>query len=139
VYANVNQTNRNLTVVFLFLTVLGCLLSASGIYALANLNIGKRTKEIGVRKVLGASVGSILRLINKEFFFILLAAMIFGGAIGYVLTDALLDNIYRTHIDVGVFTVFLCGLLIFIIGISTTSTTILQAAKSNPVNTLRDE
>ncbi len=139
VYANVNQTNRNLTVVFLFLTVLGCLLSASGIYALANLNIGKRTKEIGIRKVLGASISNILRLINKEFFIILLVAMFVGGAGGYVLTDALLDNIYRTHIDVGIFTVFLCGLVVFIIGMSTTSTTIFQAAKNNPVKTLRDE
>jgi len=139
VYANINQTNRNLTVVFLFLTVLGCLLSASGIYALANLNIGKRTKEIGIRKVLGASISNILNLINKEFFIILVAAMIFGGFGGYLLTDALLDEIYHSHIEVGVFTVFLCGLLIFFIGMSTTSATIFQAAKSNPVKTLRDE
>jgi len=139
VFANVNQTNRNLTVIFLFLTFLGCLLSASGIYALANLNIGKRTKEIGIRKVLGASVGHILRIINKEFFIILVLAMFFGGVGGYVLIDALLDDIYPTHIEVGVLPVFLCGLLIFIIGMSTTSSTIIMAARNNPVKTLRDE
>jgi ABC-type antimicrobial peptide transport system permease subunit len=139
VFANVNQTNRNLTIIFLFLTVLGCLLSASGIYALANLNIGKRVKEIGVRKVLGASVSSIVQLVNREFFIILLLAMILGGAGGFILTEALLTEIYETHIEVKVFTVFLCGLLVFFIGMGTTSSTILRAAKGNPVDTLRDE
>jgi ABC-type antimicrobial peptide transport system permease subunit len=139
VYGNINETNENLTVIFFFLTILGCLLSASGIYSLANLNIEKRTKEIGVRKVLGASVTSIVQLINKEFVIILLAAMVFGGAGGYVLTNALLNEIYATHIDVGVFTIILCGMLIFFIGIGTTSSTILHAAHSNPVDTLKDE
>lgn len=126
-------------VIFFFLTVLGCLLSASGIYSLASLNIEKRTKEIGIRKVLGASIISIVQLINKEFVIILLAAMIFGGAGGYALTNALLNEIYATHIDVGVFTIILCGLLIFFIGIGTTSGTILRAAYANPVETLKDE
>ena len=139
VYGNINETNDNLTVIFFFLTVLGCLLSASGIYSLASLNIEKRTKEIGVRKVLGASITSIVQLINKEFVIILLAAMVFGGAGGYMLTNALLSQIYATHIDVGVFTIILCGALIFFIGIGTTSGTILRAAYANPAETLKDE
>jgi ABC-type antimicrobial peptide transport system permease subunit len=138
-YSNINQTNRNLTVIFLFLTVLGCLLSASGIYALANLNIERRTKEIGVRKILGASISNIIQLINREFTFILLMAMVFGGVGGYVLTDALLSEIYQTHIEVGIITVILCGLFIFFVGIGTTSSTIFRAAHANPVDTLRDE
>ncbi|MCK5102693.1 MAG: FtsX-like permease family protein, partial [Cyclobacteriaceae bacterium] len=56
VFNGAMETNRNLTQIFLFITLLGCLLSASGIYSLANLNIEKRTKEIGIRKVLGATI-----------------------------------------------------------------------------------
>jgi len=67
VFAEMRQTNGNLKKVFIFLTILGGLLSASGIFSLASLNIEKRTKEIGIRKVLGASVSSVVALINKEF------------------------------------------------------------------------
>lgn len=133
------ETNRNLTQIFLFITLLGCLLSASGIYSLANLNIEKRTKEIGIRKVLGATIMSILRLINKEFAIILVLAMIFGGIGGYFLTNILLEDIYATHIEVGFLTIALCGLFIFIIGMATTSGTIFKAAVANPATTLRDE
>ena len=133
------ETNRNLTYIFLFITILGCLLSGSGIYSLANLNIEKRTKEIGVRKVLGATVANIIRLINKEFAIILSTSMVLGGIGGYFLTNILLEEIYATHIEVGIFTVILCALLIFVIGISTTSGTIFKAAVANPATTLRDE
>ena len=133
------ETNRNLTQIFLFITLLGCLLSVSGIYSLANLNVEKRTKEIGIRKVLGASIGNIIRLINKEFAIILVLAMIFGGIGGYFLTNILLEDIYATHIEVGLITIVLCGLFIFVIGISTTSGTIFKAAAANPATTLRDE
>lgn len=139
VYGNINQTNRNLTIVFLFLTVLGSLLSVSGIYSLANLNIEKRTKEIGIRKALGASISNIVRLINKEFVIIMGIAVILGGIIGQILTGALLDEIYSFHIDVSIFIVALCGLLIFAVGILTTSGTIFKAAHANPVDTLRSE
>ena len=67
VYLEANTYNRNLSRIFLFMTVLGCMLSVSGLYSMATLNMHRRTKEIGVRKVLGASVLSILKLINLEF------------------------------------------------------------------------
>jgi ABC-type antimicrobial peptide transport system permease subunit len=139
VFEGALETNRNLTQIFLFITLLGCLLSVSGIYSLANLNVEKRTKEIGVRKVLGASIGNIIRLINKEFAIILVLAMIFGGIGGYFLTNILLEDIYATHIEVELFTIVLCGLFIFIIGISTTSGAIFKAASANPATTLKDE
>jgi ABC-type antimicrobial peptide transport system permease subunit len=133
------ETNANLEKIFLFITVLGGLLSASGIFALASLNITKRTKEIGIRKALGATVGSIVGLLNKEFVFVLMAAVIIGSVGGYFLTNALLAEIYAYHIAVGMVTVICCALLIFAVGIFTTSTTILQAAKANPVETLRTD
>lgn len=139
VYADANSTNRNLTQIFMFLTILGCLLSASGIYSLASLNIEKRTKEIGIRKVFGATVANIVRLINKEFAIILALAMIFGALGGFFLTDALLTEIYTQRIEVGLLTVVLCSLLIFFIGISTTSGTIFRAARANPAQTLKDD
>lgn len=133
------ELNGNLEKVFLFITILGGLLSASGIFALASLNIARRTKEIGIRKALGATVGNIVGLLNKEFMIVLIIAAIVGAVGGYFLTDTLLSEIYAYRIAVGIVPVVLCALTIVGIGLLTTSTTILQAAKSNPVDTLRSE
>jgi ABC-type antimicrobial peptide transport system permease subunit len=139
VLAETKNINSNLKTIFLFLTILGGLLSASGIFSLASLNIAKRTKEIGIRKALGATVNHVVMLMNREFFIILSLAAIFGGGLGFVLTDALLEEIYKHRIPVGIFSVAICALTIFGIGIVTTSLTILKAAKANPVDTLRTE
>jgi putative ABC transport system permease protein len=133
------RLNANLEKIFLFITVLGGLLSTSGIFALASLNIAKRTKEIGIRKVLGATIGNILGNMNKEFVIVLSIASVLGAAAGYFLTDALLSNIYAYRITIGIVPVVSCALIIFGIGIFTTSATILRAAQSNPVDTLRSE
>jgi ABC-type antimicrobial peptide transport system permease subunit len=139
VLKNSRETNANLETIFLFITVLGGLLSASGIFALASLNIAKRTKEIGIRKALGASVQNVVRLLNREFIIILTIAGILGAVAGYHLTNLLLSEIYAFHIPVGIVSVVLCTLFIFVVGIFTTSSTIFKAARANPVETLRDE
>jgi len=139
VYEETAGLNQNLKQIFFFITLLGCILSASGIYALASLNVQKRTKEIGIRKVLGASVRSIVQLLNKEFAIILLLAALLGGSGGYFLTNALLGNLYAQHIEIGFLTMMLSTLAIFITGISTTSSTIFRTASDNPTKSLRSE
>ena len=138
VYQEANQYNRNLSRIFFFMTILGCVLSVSGLYSMANLNIHRRTKEIGVRKVLGASVLSILKLINIEFVLILSTAILLGGCGGYMLTNALLSDLYAQHIDVSMVSVILSGLFVFLIGIMATSMTIWSTANSNPVKALKE-
>jgi putative ABC transport system permease protein len=139
VYEETAELNNNLKQIFFFITLLGCILSASGIYALANLNVQKRTKEIGVRKVLGASVWSIIQLLNREFGLILLLAMVLGSSCAYFLTTTLLGNLYAQHIEIGFITILLCSLTIFIIGISATSMTIFKTASDDPTRALRSE
>jgi ABC-type antimicrobial peptide transport system permease subunit len=121
------------------MTVLGCLLSVSGLYSMASLNIHRRTKEIGVRKVLGASVISILKLINVEFAIILVISAVLGGIGGYMLTNGLLSDLYAQHVDVNIVTVILSGAIVLLIGISATSLTILRAANANPVKAIASE
>jgi ABC-type antimicrobial peptide transport system permease subunit len=139
VYEEADGYNSNLKQIFFFITLLGCLLSGSGIYALASLNVQKRTKEIGVRKVLGASVGSIVQLLNREFAIILTLAAMLGGSGGYFLTNTLLNDLYAQHIEIGFVTIILCSLSVFVIGIFTTSTTIFSTAIDDPTKTLRNE
>jgi len=137
--AGMKQLNMNMKRIFLFLTFLAAILSAAGIYSLASLNIVKRTKEIGIRKVLGASVKSVLFLLNREFAIILAVAGIVGGVAGSYVTGRLLDGLFAYHIGIGVIPALLCALAVFMIGILTTSSTIYKAAKTNPVKSLRNE
>lgn len=137
--AGTRQTNGNLKKIFLFLTVLGGLLSASGIYSLASLNIARRTKELGIRKALGATTQNILYLLNKEFIMLLMLAGIFGGIGGYFGTNWIMDLIYAFHIPVRFAPILLSSLTIFTIGIITTSATIYRGARANPADTLRNE
>lgn len=139
VHEEADGYNSNLRQIFFFITLLGCLLSASGIYALASLNVQKRTKEIGVRKVLGGSVGSIVQLLNREFAIILALAAMLGGSGGYFLTNTLLNDLYAQHIKIEFVTIIGCGVTVFIIGISTTSITIFRTAADDPTKTLRSE
>ena len=139
VYEEAGSYNTNLGKILAFITILGCLLSVSGIYALAGLNVQRRMKEIGVRRVLGASAGSIIQLLNREFAIILGLAAMLGGLGGYALTNALMGSLYVQHIEIGLVTLVLCGLSIFAVGIATTSGTIFRSALKNPTETLKSE
>lgn len=133
------RTNTNLKKIFLFLTILGGLLSASGIFALASLSIEKRNKEVGIRKALGASVKQVVFLLGKEFAIILVIAATIGSLIGFFLSSMLLDEIYAYHIEVGILTTVAAAIIICAVGLISTSSIILKAAVANPVVSLRDE
>lgn len=123
-----------------FLAIVTLLLSASGLFAQISLNIDKRSKEIGVRKVLGASVLQIIGLVNKEFIRILLIAFVVGGALGYLFTSKFVFQvIFQYHPDagpvpyIGTFLIVLlcCGVII--------GTKVYRAANANPIDRLRAE
>ncbi|WP_128546723.1 ABC transporter permease [Larkinella soli] len=123
-----------------FLAMVTLLLSASGLFALVSLHIDKRSKEIGVRKVLGASVLQIVVLVNRTFIRILLIAFGIGSALGYLFTDKLVFQfIFKYHPEVGL-TPYIATLLTvlsccgLIIGMK-----VYKAATVNPVKSLAIE
>jgi putative ABC transport system permease protein len=133
------EINTNFEKMFLFITILGMILSVSGVYSLAAQNIARRTREIGIRKALGASVRDIFGLLNREFVVVLFLAAIGGGVGGYYLTSDVISSFFARHIDVSFIPVVGCSLFVFIVGTITTSLVILKAAKSNPVETLKHD
>ena len=76
--------NNNILTMFVFLGIIALFLSATGLFTMVSLNIIKRMKEIGVRKVLGASIANISRIINLEFMIILLVACVLGAYAGVI-------------------------------------------------------
>jgi putative ABC transport system permease protein len=131
--------NDNIVKMFVFLGIVAMMLSATGLYTLVSLNIIKRMKEIGVRKVLGASVSNITRIINTEFVIMLLIASVLGSGASYLAVDGLMDSIWDYYQSATGMTFALSIFLLFFISGLTIAYKVLSAASMNPVNTLRTE
>lgn len=135
----VNEVNTNIVYMFSFLGVIAMMLSVTGLFTLVSLNIIKRMKEIGVRKVLGASVSNITRIVNTEFVIILLIASILGSWMSLLFANALMGSIWRYYQGVNSVTFIISVGLLFVVSFVTIGYKVFTAATMNPVNTLRDE
>jgi ABC-type antimicrobial peptide transport system permease subunit len=131
--------NTNAVRICLFLGVIAALMSATALYALVSLNILKKRKELGVRKVLGASMGNIIRVINIEFIIILAFASVLGSVAGYYLTDKGMDAIWEHYLPIDVTTLAICVGLLIIIAMVTVGYKTISTARINPVESLREE
>lgn len=119
-------------------TFIAVLISCLGVYGLVLFVVQRKVKEIGVRKVLGASVFSILNLIYKDFAVLLLIGFVVAVPASYYLMNEWLDNfIYRTSPDV--LTYFISFALVFAITALTISYQAMKASMANPVKSLRSE
>ncbi|MBA4055040.1 MAG: hypothetical protein C0490_10035, partial [Marivirga sp.] len=135
----VNNINTNIVYMFSFLGVIAMMLSVTGLFTLVSLNIIRRMKEIGVRKVLGASVSNITRIVNTEFVIILLIASILGSWMSSLLANALMGSIWRYYHGVNSVTFIISVGLLFVVSFVTIGYKVFTVATMNPVNTLRDE
>ena len=133
------EVNDNILKMFVFLAIIATLLSISGLYTLVSLNIIKRMKEIGVRRVLGASVGNVTRIINTEFAIILLLAAFCGSLASYYLTDMLMSSIWAYHINAGLLTFLIPTAFIFAVSGMVIIAKVIKATFTNPALILRDE
>lgn len=117
-------------------TWLALLLTCLGLFGLASYSFVQRTKEIGIRKVLGATVGSILVLLSKDFLRLVLIALAFASPLAYFLMHQWLQGFaYRTHIGWGAFA--LAGLAALAIALLAIVLQGWSAATTNPVKRLR--
>ena len=132
--------NEGFQSVAFFLALSTIALSASGIFALVSLNIIRRRKEIGIRKVLGASIVSIISLINKDFVRLMLTSFVIGSALGFLLIDNLLFRfVYVYHPAIGVLPFILTLLIILVTSAITIGAKVYKAAIANPIKALRTE
>ncbi|WP_109700431.1 ABC transporter permease [Chitinophaga deserti] len=123
-----------------FLAIITLLLSASGLFAQISLNIDKRSKEIGVRKVLGASILQIIGLVNKEFIRVLLIAFVTGSILGYLFTSKFIFKvIYQYHPAAGPVPYIATFLIVLLSCSAIIGTRVFQAARANPIDRLRSE
>lgn len=125
-------------VLFAF-TLIAMIITCIGLFAMVLYQIARKTKEIGIRKVLGASAESILILLSKDFIRPIVVANIIAWPIAYIFLQEWLTNFaFKTNIQWGwIFIISLFALIV--ISLLTVSIHILKAAMANPVDSLRHE
>lgn len=131
--------NKNIMVMFRFLGLLALALSCIGLYTLVSLNIIKRIKEIGVRKVLGASIKQIVLLINMQFFWLLIIAAVLGSGLSYFAIDGLMASIFSEYKAISAATVLFPMFFLLFVALGIASGRIFKTAVQNPVKSLRYE
>lgn len=118
--------------------ILAILISCLGLFALAAFTAEQRTKEIGVRKVLGASVASIVGLLSTDFLKLVLIALVLASPLAWLALDKWL-NTFAYHETLPWWIFALAGLLAVLIALATVSYQSIRAALVNPVKSLRSE
>lgn len=123
---------------FVIFSGLAIAIACMGIYGLASYTAEQRTKEIGIRKVMGASIITIIKLINREFIILVLISNIIAWPIAWYFMKNWLTN-FTYCISLSIWTFVLSGIIAILIALVSVSYQALKASSTNPVNTLRYE
>jgi len=135
---NLYTNEEKVRTLFNYFTFLAIFISCLGLFGLSFYLTEQRTKEIGIRKVLGASVPKIVTMLSKEFLKWVLIANIIAWPVAYYFMDKWLQNFaYKT--DIKIWTFLLSGALAVIIALLTVSYQTIKAASTNPADSLRYE
>lgn len=124
--------------VFLVFSSIIVLIACLGLFALVSFSVENRKKEIGVRKVLGASTESIINLVSKEFLALIVIAFLIATPL-VVMTMRNWLTEFAYHVDFGVGTFAVSGIIAVLIAFVTISFRALKAAKANPIDSLRSD
>ncbi|RPI72746.1 MAG: FtsX-like permease family protein [Ignavibacteriales bacterium] len=137
-FAKLYDAEQKQLKIFSFFATLAILIACLGLFGLTAFTAEQKTKEIGIRKVLGATVSGILLLFSKDFLkLIIIANLVAIPLIYYLMNKWLQDFAYRTEIDPG--TLIISAVSVLIISLFTIGVQAFKAATSNPVKSLRYE
>lgn len=126
---------KNATQAFAIICIL---IACLGIYGMTTYTIEQKTKEIGIRKVLGASVNQLISLVNQRFVALFALAAVFSvPLVYYAISQWLLG--YAYHINIGADSFLLSSFIVFTIVVATVSSQAMRAASANPVKSLQNE
>jgi len=132
------RAEENISTILRYFSILTVIIAALGLFGLASYTAQQRRKEIGIRKVLGASEAGILGLLSKEFATLVLISTLLAAPIAwYAMTKWLEDFAYRVEIDAMIFV--WTGFLALVVAMITVSYQTFKASISNPIHALRYE
>jgi ABC-type antimicrobial peptide transport system permease subunit len=132
------KQEQKLYTAFRFFVGIAILIGCLGLYGLIAFATVQRTKEVGIRKVLGAPLASIVYMFSKEFIWLILIAFLVAAPVAYYAMNNWLQNFaYHINISAGIFVVAI--LVSFVIAALTIASQTIRAAVANPVKALRSE
>jgi putative ABC transport system permease protein len=137
-FGRMYASEKRLGSIFGIFAALAIVIACLGLFALTAFTAEQRTKEIGIRKVLGASVSSIVLLLSKEFGKLILMAFLLSLPIVWFSVNWWLES-YTYKVEIGAAVYLLTGILALLIAWLTMSFQSIKAAISNPINSLRSE
>ena len=138
VYNNLYHAEEKTGRLLSIFTALALFISCLGLFGLASFMTNKRIKEIGIRKVLGASVSGIIFLLNKEFMKRVIIANIFAWPVAWFVMHKWLQY-FAYQIEISWWTFLLAGAMALVIALLTVSYQAIMSAVANPVESLRYE
>ena len=124
--------------IFLVFSMVSLVIACLGLFSLVSYTVERRTKEIGIRKVLGASASNILLMLSSEFLILLALSSLVAIPLGYYFMDAWLTG-FAYHVSLNVFMLIAAVVLVLVVAWGTVSLRTLRAASANPVKSLRSE
>ncbi len=137
-YASLYQDEQKQSQLFSIFSGLAIFIACLGLFGLATFNTMQRIKEIGIRKVLGATVPNILALLSKEIITLILLANVVAWPLAWIFMGRWLDS-FAYHIDMNVLVYVGTAVLAIVVALVTVSIQTIKAAMSNPANTLHYE
>ena len=133
-YEDDKEISRTVTLASIVAILIACM----GLFGHATIVLQRRTKEIGVRKVLGATVAEILALLSRDLTKMVALACLLAFPLAHFLVGQWLSQ-YAYQFGLGLTTYLLCGMIAFAIALGTVAYLGVRAARENPVNALRYE
>lgn len=124
--------------VFNVLSIVSIFISCLGLFGLSAFSAERRTKELGIRKAMGASTSGLVRLMGQEFSVLVMVAAVIGCPVGWYVMSQWLES-YAYHVEVGYLVPVIAAVACFVVSVLTVAYHSLRAATKDPVQTLRHE
>jgi putative ABC transport system permease protein len=132
------ESEQSRATIILIASIVSIIISAFGLFGLINFTVERKTKEIGIRKVMGASFGNITKLVLRDYIILLLISLVIATPIAWILfKDWLSDFAYRINLSADL--IVIAFSIVMVISFTTVLARIFKIAKSNPVNSIRYE
>jgi ABC-type antimicrobial peptide transport system permease subunit len=132
------KEEAKLSTLYIFFASIAIFLSCLGLYGLASFMAAQRLKEVGIRKVLGATVGHIVYLFTREFVLLVGLAFLIAVPIAWYFVHAWVED-YAYRLPIGVWMFAAGGLAALLVALGTVSWQAIRAAMGNPIKSLRSE
>ena len=118
--------------------IIALFISCLGLFGLTSFTVEQRTKELGVRRVLGASISGIVVMLSKDFLKLVFIGFVIATPVTWYMTNQWLQN-FADRIEIGAAVFLLAGLAVILMALATVSWQSIKAAIANPVDSLRNE